>query len=309
MPRTPTCVPPRIASRRSRNPAPWRRRSRRSAHPPRKRTEYPSGASALGVERLRLVSRSVTFDSDVRRSFRSFPSLQSPRMILENGVIRTMDPTLPTTRALAIAGAHVAGGVGTHELALPGPDVVDLGGRCVLPGFTDSHVHFPTWSLSQREVKLEGVTGLADALERVRAHPRHGSWIRGYGWRSAEWDEQPTAAGTRFRHRRDTRASLLEGLPLGLAQLGGTRTRRGRPAGRRRCRGARRGGSAERDPARGIGLAVPRPSRDADRGRVRGGDARGPANRRRAAAWLRSTTRTAGWARRGSSSASPSVTG
>ena len=32
------------------------------------------------------------------------PSLQSPRMILENGVIRTMDPTLPTTRALAIAG-------------------------------------------------------------------------------------------------------------------------------------------------------------------------------------------------------------
>ena len=115
-------------------------------------------------------------------------------MILENGVIRTMDPSLPTTRALAIAGAKVAGGVGTHELALPSPDVVDLGGRCVLPGFTDSHVHFPTWSLSQREVKLDGVAGLADALERVRAHPRHGSWIRGYGWRSAEWDEQPTAA-------------------------------------------------------------------------------------------------------------------
>jgi hypothetical protein len=88
----------------------------------------------------------------------------------------------------------VAGGVGTHELALPGPDVVDLGGRCVLPGFTDSHVHFPTWSLSQHEVKLDGVTGLAEALERVRAHPLRGSWIRGYGWRSAEWDEQPTAA-------------------------------------------------------------------------------------------------------------------
>ena len=114
-------------------------------------------------------------------------------MILENGVVRTMDPSLPTARALAIAGTHVAGGVGTHEVALPSPDVVDLGGRCVLPGFTDSHVHFPTWSLSQREVKLEGVGGLAEALERVRTHPRHGIWIRGYGWRSAEWDEQPTA--------------------------------------------------------------------------------------------------------------------
>jgi predicted amidohydrolase YtcJ len=115
-------------------------------------------------------------------------------MILENGVIRTLDPSLPTARALAIAGAYVAGGVSAHETALPSPERVDLGGRCVLPGFTDSHVHFPTWSLSQREVKLEGVASLAEALERVRTHPRHGEWIRGYGWRSAEWDEQPTAA-------------------------------------------------------------------------------------------------------------------
>ena len=115
-------------------------------------------------------------------------------MILENGVVRTMDPSLPMARALAIAGAQVAGGVGTHETALPSPEVVDLGGRCVLPGFTDSHVHFPTWSLSQRDVKLEGVSDLGQALEQVRAHPRHGSWIRGYGWRSAEWDEQPTAS-------------------------------------------------------------------------------------------------------------------
>jgi predicted amidohydrolase YtcJ len=114
-------------------------------------------------------------------------------MILENGVIRTMDPSLPTARALAIAGAQVAGGVGTHENALPSPDVVDLGGRCVLPGFTDSHVHFPTWSLTRREVKLEGASDLAEALDRVRRHPRHGTWIRGYGWRDAGWDEEPTA--------------------------------------------------------------------------------------------------------------------
>jgi len=113
-------------------------------------------------------------------------------MILENGVVRTMDPSLPAARALAIAGDRVAGGVGTHETALPTPDVVDLGHRCVAPGFTDSHVHFPTWSLAQRDVRLEGVSGLEEALERVRKHPRHGSWIRGTGWRSAEWEAQPT---------------------------------------------------------------------------------------------------------------------
>ena len=115
-------------------------------------------------------------------------------MILENGVVRTMDSSLPLARALAIAGDRVAGGVGTHEHALPTPDVVDLGGRCVVPGLTDSHVHFPTWSLAQRDVRLEGVSGLGEALARVRDHPRHGAWIRGTGWRSAEWDEQPTAA-------------------------------------------------------------------------------------------------------------------
>ena len=89
-------------------------------------------------------------------------------MILEGGTIRTMDAALPTARALAIAGERIAGGVGTHETALPTPERVDLGGRCVLPGFTDAHVHFPTWALAQRQVRLEGCASLEEALGRVR---------------------------------------------------------------------------------------------------------------------------------------------
>jgi len=113
-------------------------------------------------------------------------------MILDNGIVRTMDAALPVARALAIAGERVAGGVGVHERALPTPEVVDLGGRCVVPGFTDSHVHFPTWSLGQRDLSLDGVGSLAKALDRVRAHERRGTWIRGQGWRSADWEAQPT---------------------------------------------------------------------------------------------------------------------
>ena len=110
-------------------------------------------------------------------------------MILENGVIRTLDPSLPSSRALAIAGAYVAGGVGVHETALASPDVVNLGGRCVLPGFTDSHVHFPTWSLAQRQVKLDGCASLEEALARVSdAEAASGRWLRGYGWRDGDWD-------------------------------------------------------------------------------------------------------------------------
>src|SRR6185503_11141259 len=111
-------------------------------------------------------------------------------VILENGTVRTLDPALPKAGALAIAGDVVAGGVGTHETALASPERVDLGGRCVLPGFTDSHVHFPTWALAQRQVRLEGARTLDEALARVReaaASVPEGRWLRGLGWRSGDW--------------------------------------------------------------------------------------------------------------------------
>ncbi|HEX9416659.1 MAG TPA: amidohydrolase [Gaiellaceae bacterium] len=111
-------------------------------------------------------------------------------MILENGVVRTMDAALPEAAALAIAGDRVAGGVGTHETALASPERVDLGGRCVLPGFTDSHVHFLLWSLAQREVELKGARTLEEAVARIAqaaAGAPRGEWIRGSGWRSGDW--------------------------------------------------------------------------------------------------------------------------
>jgi hypothetical protein len=115
-------------------------------------------------------------------------------VILENGVVRTLDPVLPLARALAIAGDRIAGGVGVHETALASPETFDLGGRCVLPGFTDSHVHFPTWAVAQREIRLDDVASLEEALDRVRTADVHGGWIRGYGWRNADWADarEPT---------------------------------------------------------------------------------------------------------------------
>jgi predicted amidohydrolase YtcJ len=111
-------------------------------------------------------------------------------MILEHGVVRTLDPALPVAAGLAIAGDLVAGGIGTHETALPSPDRVDLGGRCVVPGFTDAHVHFPTWAVAQRELRLEGTSTMEEALAGVRdAVPGvdAGSWLRGRGWREGDW--------------------------------------------------------------------------------------------------------------------------
>src|SRR5205814_10275027 len=107
-------------------------------------------------------------------------------VILEKGVGRTMEPSLPVARALAIAGERVAGGVGTHETMLPGPERVDLRDRCVLPGLNDAHVHFPTWSVARREVRLEGARSLEEAVARiaeVAPSVPSGLWLRGFGWR------------------------------------------------------------------------------------------------------------------------------
>src|SRR5215211_7269336 len=82
-----------------------------------------------------------------------------------------MEPSLPLARSLAIAGDRIVGGVGAHDAALPGPERVDLRGRCVVPGFTDSHTHFPTWALARGEVRLEDTRTLEEALDRVRLAP------------------------------------------------------------------------------------------------------------------------------------------
>jgi predicted amidohydrolase YtcJ len=110
-----------------------------------------------------------------------------------------MDRSLPTARALAIAGDRVAGGVGTHELALPTPEWIDLRGRCVVPGFTDSHVHFPTWAVARGQLRLEGCRSLDEAVARVgeaASTTPPGRWLVGYGWRNGDWRPQvePTRA-------------------------------------------------------------------------------------------------------------------
>lgn len=111
-------------------------------------------------------------------------------MILENGLIRTLDPSLPTARALAIAGDRVVGGVGVHEWALPTPERVDLRGRCVVPGFVDSHVHFMSWALALQHLRLDDCADVQELVARVRNRADElepGEWLLGRGWREGDW--------------------------------------------------------------------------------------------------------------------------
>jgi len=110
-------------------------------------------------------------------------------VLFTGGTIRTLDPAAPVVGQLAVRGPWVV----DDEKA--GSGVVELGDRCVLPGFTDSHVHFPTWSLGLTQARLEGARSLEEALERVvaaRERVAPGGWLRGLGWREGDWTEPPT---------------------------------------------------------------------------------------------------------------------
>ncbi|MGB9074950.1 MAG: amidohydrolase [Terriglobales bacterium] len=63
--------------------------------------------------------------------------------------------------------------------------VIDAGGRLVLPGFTDCHIHFMEGSIGLTRVDLNGAGTVAEIQERVKAyansHPGE-PWIQGMGW-------------------------------------------------------------------------------------------------------------------------------
>jgi predicted amidohydrolase YtcJ len=117
-------------------------------------------------------------------------------LILHNGPIYTMDPRLPRVAALSVADNVIAGGVDVREgdVDTVGHERLNLDGRCVLPGFTDSHVHFLEWALERSRLDLTPARSLYEALRRVAEWPLGEGWLEGHGWLSARWDDGPPSA-------------------------------------------------------------------------------------------------------------------
>src|SRR5262245_66556665 len=65
-------------------------------------------------------------------------------LILFNGSVSTLDSARPRASAFAVRdGRFIAVGDDADILRLKGPGTrsIDLGGRCVIPGLNDSHLH------------------------------------------------------------------------------------------------------------------------------------------------------------------------
>ncbi|WP_083854408.1 amidohydrolase, partial [Teichococcus cervicalis] len=97
----------------------------------------------------------------------------APDMILHNGRITTLDRANPAPQAVAItAGRFSAVGEARAILPSAGPAtrVIDLGGRRLIPGLFDNHLHLIRGGLNfNMELRWDGVRSLADAMAMLKA--------------------------------------------------------------------------------------------------------------------------------------------
>ena len=123
-------------------------------------------------------------------------------LVIVNARVYTVDADKPEVQALAIRGDRLAV-VGTNDeaLALRGTQtqVVDAGGRAVIPGLHDAHGHVLGLGQSLQQVELRGTTSAQAVVDAVRARAQNlpaGHWVVGRGWDQNDWPGSawPTAA-------------------------------------------------------------------------------------------------------------------
>ena len=125
-------------------------------------------------------------------------------ILLVNGRIVTLDGTSSISEALAINGDRITATGSADQmrkLADAATKIIDLGGRTVIPGLIDSHIHAVRAGFRYAgEVHWDGATSIAEALGRLRSaavHARPDAWlIVAGGWTPRQFAEsrRPTEA-------------------------------------------------------------------------------------------------------------------
>lgn len=114
-------------------------------------------------------------------------------LIITHANIWTVDEARPKAQAVAVFGDRIiAVGSDADVEGLRGPDtkVIDAGGKLLLPGFNDAHVHFVSGGAQLDSVQLNDVTSPEEFVRRIAERAKKtpkGEWILGGDWDETKW--------------------------------------------------------------------------------------------------------------------------
>jgi predicted amidohydrolase YtcJ len=161
------------------------------------------------------------------------PAAAKPGTVaIVNARIWTGDDAQPWAQALVVDGETLAL-VGSDEDARKAnaAQVVDAGGRLIVPGFTDAHVHFISGGFSLASVQLRDAHSREEFAARIKAFAATvpaGTWITGGDWDhtlwggelpTREWIDSVTPDHPVWVNRLDGHMSLANGVALKLAGI------------------------------------------------------------------------------------------
>ncbi len=108
--------------------------------------------------------------------------------------------------------------------------MIDAGGKLLLPGFNDAHVHFVSGGLQLDSVQLNDVASLEEFVRRIAERAKKtpkGEWIQGGDWDETKWPgsvlptkeliDPVTPDNPVFLSRYDGHSSLANSAALKLA--------------------------------------------------------------------------------------------
>jgi predicted amidohydrolase YtcJ len=200
----------------------------------------------------------------------------SSQVLFVGGTVRTIEPAQPVAEAVLIRDERIAF-VGAEREARQrsgaGVRTVDLGGRVLLPGFIDNHVHFVWGGHHLAGIDLRACASLQEFRAAIGSyvaeHPE--GWVTGGTWDHERWVEKKlpwrqlidevSLKTPVFVQRLDGHMGLANSLALRLAGIASATVDPG-------------GGTIARDPASGeptgilkdaamdlVHAVIPKPSR------------------------------------------------
>jgi predicted amidohydrolase YtcJ len=158
-------------------------------------------------------------------------------LIITNARIWTVDSRLPQAQAVAVLRDRIVGVGSAAEVEKwhgPSTRIIDAGGKLVLPGFNDAHVHFVSGGQQLDAVDLNDATSADEFVRRIgqqAAKTPKEQWITGGDWDETKWSpaqlptkemiDGVTPDNPVFVNRYDGHMSLANSVALRLAGVTG----------------------------------------------------------------------------------------